>query len=304
MKKTSGRKLNKLFLSALCVLCTCLLFVVFSSAKSGDYEGDKYLPDFIIEIAEGSHNTLGEINNVDRYERAFALQNASVGGDYIIEFQSSGADSSHQFIAANALRIMANDLGNCAMFTTSNSSTIVEHADWPDSHDMGLAFNTHFYDPYKETNYFGSKEDTAKNKAISYYNSAISAYKNGNLTSALQEIGKGAHFVQDACEAHHATNKTAVSSNHSAYEKYIDTVLGSISVTGNTLDSSVYEEALICSPGQILRNNSYASYCLGNRVTVSSNCPDYFDAANATIINAIIGTVQYYYKFAVETGLY
>ena len=302
MKYSLSEKVKRALLCICVMLCMSLVFFVFSFAASDEYEGDKYLPEIIIEMAEGSRQTLGEINDFDRYERAYALMNSSVGGDYVIEFQSSGADGTHQFIAANALRIMANDLGNSTMM--NYSSTIVEYADWPDSHDIGALFNTHFYNPYTEKNYGGSTESTAKNKAISYYNDALDYYKKGNLTSAMQELGKGAHFVADACEAHHATNKTALGTNHSSYEKYIDTVLSQIKVPGNTLDSSVYEEAKICTPGQILRNNSYASYCLGDRVTVSSSSKDYFDAANATVINAIIGTVQYYYSFAVETGLY
>ena len=297
--------LKKIFLKASLLLLSLTILIISSVIVSGaeKYDGDKYLPSFLIEIAEGSDNTLGEINNYDRYQRAYEQENVSVGGNYKIEFQAGGADHTHQYICASALRILANDKGNCLYFTSSNSSILIENADWPDKNDIGFIFDTHFYNPYTEKNYHAGGT-TAKVKAQSYFDKAVEYYQNGDVTSALQNLSRGSHFAADACEAHHATNKTAVNSNHSAYEKYIDSVRKEFVFPDNSLDESIYSEALQCSVGQLVRNNSYASYCLGNRVTVSSSSPDYYDAARSTVMNAIISNAQYYYKFAVEVGLY
>ncbi|MBR2589849.1 MAG: hypothetical protein IKE65_02890 [Clostridia bacterium] len=284
------------------IVAASLSFNSSAAQNEYEYEGDKYLPDIVFDVLNGVENPLAEINDFDRYERAYEEANTILGAEYKVAFQSGGADHSHQYIAASALRILANDKGDCIYNTSTNSSLIIENADWPDSNDIGFIFDTHFYNPYTEKNYHAGGT-TAKVKATKYYNDAVSAYKNGNVTSALETLSRGSHFVQDASEAHHATNKTAVGSNHSAYEKYIDTVRTRITVPDNHFDESIYQEALVCSVGQIVRNNSYASYCLGDKVTGSESNPDYFDAANGTVINAITGTVQYYYKFAVEVGI-
>ena len=296
-------KMKSLISSVLVCVLLILTLSISTNAANYEYEGDKYLPDYIFEIIDGNDDfSLGAINDFDRYERAYEEANHVLGSDYKVKFNSGGADHTHQFIAASALRILANDKGDCIYNTSSNASLIVEGADWPDKNDIGFIFDTHFYNPYTETNYHAGGT-TAKVKATNYYNEAVSLYKQGKVSDALSELGRGAHFVQDASEAHHATNKTAVGSNHSAYEKYIDTVRSQIQVPGDTLDESIYKEALNCSVGQIVRNNAYASYTLGDKVTGSSDNPDYFDAARSTVINAITGTVQYYYKFAVEVGL-
>ncbi len=285
--------------------CLCIVLLtsaVFLTASAYEYEGDKYLPDFIIDITNGDDYSLTSINDFDRYERAYEEANHVLGANYKVEFQAGGADHTHQYICASALRVLANDKGNCIYNTSANSSVLIENADWPDKNDIGFIFDTHFYNPYTETNYHAGKT-TAKVKATEYYNKAVEYYKAGNVSDALANLSRGSHFVADASEAHHATNKTAVGSNHSAYEKYIDTVRTRIQIPDNHFDESVYQEALQCSVGQIVRNNSYASYTLGDKVTGSSDNPDYFDAARSTVINAITGNVQYYYKFAVEVGL-
>ena len=290
-------------LTLIMLLVGILLIGVCLPSYAEEYDGDSYLPEAIRIIADGGDLTLGEINDYDRYERAYEIAGISPAPDCSIAFQSGGTDHSHQYICAQALRILANDKGDCIFFTSENSTKMCEGADWPDSYDMGALFNTHFYNPYTETSY-GGGSTTAKVKAKDYYDKAVTYYKNGDISSAIDEIGRGAHFVSDACEAHHATNKTAVNSNHSSYEKYIDTVRTDAVFPNNTLHTSVYEEALICSVGQLVRNNSYASYSLGSKVTGSSSNPDYRDAARATMMNAIISNVQYFYKFAVEVGIY
>lgn len=293
---------TKKILSLVLVLVVAFSLVLSLNVSAKECEGDKYLSDEILDIANGSNVTLGEINDFDRYERAVIQSNALYGTDYEVNFESGGADHTHQYIASNAIRVLTNDKGPSLFSNSTYSSLVVEGADWPDKSDMGFIFDTHFYDPYKETNWRGGST-TAKIKADNYYNEAIQAYKSGDITLAMQKIGRGSHFCQDACEAHHATNKTAVNSNHSAYESYIDTVRNKCGIPNNSFDKSVYDEAKYLSVKQIVRNNSYASYCLGDKVTGSSSNPDYQDAAIATVQNGIMSTVQYFYKFAVETGM-
>ena len=298
------KRSNHFFAKCICFAITLslLLGIGCISGFAEEYEGDKYLPDLIFDIIQGDDYALTSINDFDRYQRAYEEANYVLGADYKVEFQGGGADHTHQYICATALRVLANDKGNSLYNTDANTSILVENADWPDKNDIGFIFDTHFYNPYTEKNYHAGGT-TAKVKAKEYYDKAVSYYKQGNISEALANLSRGSHFVADACEAHHATNKTAVGSNHSAYEKYIDTIRTRVQVPDNSLDESIYQEALQCSVGQIVRNTSYASYCLGDKVTGSEDNPDYFDAARSTVLNAVVGNVQYYYKFAVEVGL-
>ena len=288
-------------LSLLIVLVLAFSLVFSLSVSAEDCEGDKYLSDEIIDIANGSNDTLGVINDFDRYERAVEQSNALYGTNYSVKFQGGGADHSHQYIASNAIRVLTNDIGPTIFSNSSNSSIVVENSDWPDSNDIGFIFDTHFYNPYSETNYHGGAT-TAKIKADNYFNEAVEAYQKGDMTLAMQKIGRGSHFCADACEAHHANNLTAVGSNHSSYEKYIDTVRSKCAIPNNSFDRSVYNEARYLSVKQIVRNNSYASYTLRDKVTGSESNPDYEDAAIATVQNGIMSSAQYFYKFLLTIG--
>lgn len=278
-------------------------FGISASSESGD-TGEHYLSDSVIDIANGSDDTLGVQNDFNRYEDAYDAENDLNGTDYEVQFGSGGADHTHQYIVANVLLILANDQGNSIYNSSTNSTLLLEGTDWPDSHDRGFIFDSHFYNPYTEKNFAGGST-TAKTKAADYYSQAVTAYKKGDITSAMQYLGRGSHFVSDACEPHHATNLTAVNSIHSKYESYLDDNRNSYKVVGNTFDSSVYEEALSLSVTQIVRNNSYASYTLKTAVeSKNSSKSCYADAGKACVINAMMSNAQYFYKFGKEVGIY
>ena len=95
--------------------CLCIVLLtsaVFLTASAYEYEGDKYLPDFIIDITNGDDYSLTSINDFDRYERAYEEANHVLGANYKVAFQAGGADHTHQDICASALRVLANDKGN------------------------------------------------------------------------------------------------------------------------------------------------------------------------------------------------
>lgn len=277
-------------------------FGLTASSETAD-QSDQYLSDAVLDIANGSNDTLGEINSYNRYEEAYDEANSLYGTSYKVQFTSGGADHTHQYIIANVLKILANDVGNSIYNDSTNSALLLEGTDWPDKHDMGFIFNTHFYNPYTEKN-FNAGSTTAKTKAMDYYDKAVTAYKSGDVTSAMQYLGRGSHFVSDSCETHHANNRTAVDSNHSAYESYIDDNRTQFTIPGSTFDDSVYQEALHLSVGQIVRDNGYASYELISQATGNSSNRDYYDTAKATVCNAMMSNVQYFYKFGIEVGIY
>ena len=145
---------------------------------------------------------------------------------------------------------------------------------------------------------------TAKTRAVDYFDKAVTEYKNGNVALAMSYIGRGAHYVEDACETHHANNRTAVDSNHSSYEKYVDENRLRYKLPGDSMNPALYEEARIIDVGQIIRNNSYASYTLLSAATGSTSNDDYDDAGRSMVRNGLIANIQYFYKFGVEVGIY
>ena len=87
-------------------------------------------------------------------------------------FSSGGVDHTHQYIVANALKILSNDKGNSAFNGELNSSILMEATDWPDKlgneTDAGT-FAGHFYDPDTGKNWLGQKSPTARTRAESLF---------------------------------------------------------------------------------------------------------------------------------------
>ncbi|NSG60870.1 SPASM domain-containing protein [Blautia massiliensis] len=201
------------------------------------------LPTKVQDIANGSDELYGEGVPIEH------------GTNPDERFSSGGVDHTHQYIVANALKILSNDKGNSAFNGELNSSILMEATDWPDKlgneTDAGT-FAGHFYDPDTGKNWLGQKSPTARTRAESYFQAAVNAYRAGDVQLAMSNLGKGTHYVSDLNEPHHASNLTAVNSNHSAFEKYVDKNRKSYTIAGNSFGSSVYTTALNTSTGDLM----------------------------------------------------
>lgn len=58
----------------------------------------------------------------------------------------------------------------------------------------------------------------AQTRAESYYQNAVTLYKLGDVSAAMDFLGKGTHYVSDMNEPHQASNLTAINSNHTEFE--------------------------------------------------------------------------------------
>lgn len=219
-------------------------------------------------------------------------------------FSSGGVDHTHQYIVANALKILSNDKGNSAFNGELNSSILMEATDWPDKlgneTDAGT-FAGHFYDPDTGKNWLGQKSPTARTRAESYFQAAVNAYRAGDVQLAMSNLGKGTHYVSDLNEPHHASNLTAVNSNHSAFEKYVDKNRKSYTIAGNSFGSSVYTTALNTSTGDLMY--SAAKHAKGLAADAQKES-SYDSAGRQSVQHAIQTVTQYMYKFGKEVGIY
>ena len=122
------------------------------------------LPTKVQDIANGSDDLYGEGVPIEH------------GANPDERFSSGGVDHTHQYIVANALKILSNDQGNSAFNGELNSSILMEATDWPDKlgneTDAGT-FAGHFYDPDSGKNWLGQTSPTARTRAESYFQAAV-----------------------------------------------------------------------------------------------------------------------------------
>lgn len=118
---------------------------------------------------------------------------------------------------------------------------------------------------------------------------------------AMSNLGKGTHYVSDLNEPHHASNLTAVNSNHSAFEKYVDKNRKSYTIAGNSFSESVYTTAVNTSTGDLMYSAAkHAKSLVGS----AQNESTYESAARQSVQHAIQTVTQYMYKFGKEVGIY
>ena len=276
-------------------LVVCIGIITGTSnvyAAELDTEMDGKVPEKVLEIANGSDDIYGDGVPIDHTENQKT------------RFKSGGIDHTHQYIIAQALVILNNDCGASIYNDDIYAEILMFNADWPDvlgnETDYGT-FAGHFYDPDTGKNWLGQSSPTARSRAESYYTQALHDYKLGDYESAMAYLGRGSHYVADLNEPHHASNLTALNSNHTEFEKYVDKNRKSYLISGNTLSEDNYDSALNSSVGDLMYSAAKSAKSI---VGKAQNESQYDEAASECVKGAIKSVVQYYYKFGNEVGIY
>lgn len=213
-------------------------------------------------------------------------------------FKSGGSNHTHQYILGTSIAILESD--GCNFLSTDEIATIMENTDWPDKlgneTDSGT-YSGHFFDPDTGKNWLGQKSPTAKTRAISYFNMAINAYENGDKNIAIVLLGRGTHYISDMNEPHHASNKTALNSNHTEFEKYVDENRANYRFPANSFDNKVYESIEQNGLENIIQEYSKKSKKL---YELSTDEDTYELAGEQSVKNAIYSNVAYLYLFQNE----
>lgn len=220
------------------------------------------------------------------------------------QFKSGGATHTHQYIVTKALAVLNKDKGYTMLNNYTYASELKTYTDWPDkvgNESDSATYSGHFYNPYTEKNWMGSTKKTAMTRAMGYFNDAVAAAKAGDMEDAIVKIGKGTHYVSDMNEPHHASNLTALNSNHTAFEKYVDNNLSEFYIAGNTIDKFCYTDTQKRAMYDILRDGAYYAYDLKE---LAQDENTYYQAANKCVQHAIQNVAQYLYAFGVEAGMY
>ncbi len=108
--------------------------------------------------------------------------------------------------------------------------TLAAASGLPDIDETEGLFKAHFYDPDTKVNFVNESSPTAKTRTGAHYYDAwytLQADDFVDVTSdefiqVLESLGRALHYLQDLCEPHHASNKTALNSNHSVFELHVE----------------------------------------------------------------------------------
>lgn len=272
------------------IMATILVGISVTPALAALASENEILPQQVIDISNGSDEIYGPGTSIEHTENPNA------------RFSSGGTDHTHQYIVANALKILNNDKGSSILNT--KAAMICEYTDWPDvvgnETDYGT-FSGHFYDPDTGKNWLGQTSPTARTRAELYFESAVSAYNDGYIDKAMEYLGKGTHYVSDLNQPHHAANLTAVNSNHSDFEKYIDQHRTEYAISGDSLSSNIYNSAVNTSVGNMMYDAAKNAKAM---IDFAQNKSTYDTAGRQSVQNAIKTVSQYVYKFGVEVGVY
>lgn len=290
MSKKNFKSLLSILL-VLALLLTSSSMMVFAD-KSKVVNKKVKVSDGIKKILNGEDFVFGEGTELHK------VNDGSIG----VQFKSGGTDHTHQYIVANALQILKNDKGRSVL--NDKAETLLINTDWPDkvgNETDYCTFSGHFYDPDTGKNWLGLTSPTAYKRAISYFNEAVTLYRSGDISGAMEKLGRGTHYVSDINEPHHAANLTDITSNHSDFESYVDTYRTNFYVYLNTLSSTKYSSAASSSLGTLLYNAAVKSKALSRD---AQNVDKYYSTAKSCVQNAITNQALYLYKFGKTVGIF
>lgn len=212
---------------------------------------------------------------------------------------STNSPSTHQFITTNAITIVKNaypssPLGNYI-------TTLKSYSDYPDTpasdQNDNRSFIGHFYDPDTGRTWTGVTNPTAKTRLIWWYNNAVSEYKAGKATSAMESLGCALHYAADLSTPHHAANKVVGVSMHAEFENYARANQNKYKVTSTT--SSTFTWAKRTSIGDMGHNfavNAKAD------INIAEDGTRFPEATQRTLTKAQRNCATVLYKFLVDIG--
>lgn len=227
--------------------------------------------------------------------------------------KGDGSESgSHELITARACGILLDDMGfwganrNGSIIIALTISLASVIPDKDPAEGLLSGYEGHFYDPDTQTSYTQDKINTAKTNMVKNYNAAKDAYQSGGVSEDFaKSVGKMLHYIQDACEPHHAANVTAalVWQGHSAFEKYADENLNKYIDSYKTLPRNQYSSVASTSKEGLLNT---AAKEAKRYISMVNNTLDktYWDTtAYNTTRNAVRYSTLLLYKLSVEAGI-
>lgn len=228
-------------------------------------------------------------------------------------FESGQQTATHQLITAQAFVAFINDYGFYNINGTEALTVtlcLAAASGLPDKDEDSNGFAGHFYDPDTHENYLGSTSYTAKTNAQTHYNQAYNRLRINVNTPVLgddflyviEKIGRSLHYIQDACEPHHSSNKIAVLSTHTQFESFVDDNIESYISDLETTPSYYYTSARNKSVGDLTKQAAEFSKPLYSVVSSLFIRDNWGDAGSLCATSAVHYSAGMLYKLFYECG--
>lgn len=321
------KKLNKVIAMLMCIsmLFSICSIVGYAFENEEEFSIEDYTWDDIMTMSNSDFREL--LTNFERVYDPFgtyetnpitAIYDENSNSSSVQPRWSSGNSShtesgSHELITARACGILlddkgfwgANESGSILIALMISLASIIPDTDWR----LGVlnGFAGHFYDPDTEKNWLGSDSNTAKTNASDNYDSACVEYNlNGMSELCIESIGKMLHYVQDACEPHHASNVTALEPEglHTEFENYVDEKINTYIDSFTTINAEIYSNKAVMSVGELVREAAWLAkddvlYIMDHNADDS----DWDVVATRTTRNAVLYSAVVLYKFSLELNI-
>lgn len=253
---------------------------------------------------ESITGTYGYNMNTETVQPLWTSGNTDISGN----IKETG---SHELITARACGILLDNKGfwgsnrNASIVIALTISLASILPDRESSTGVSTLFAGHFYDPDTGKNWAKDATDTARTNAVKNYTEARNEYnKNGTSDEFIKYVGRMLHYVQDACEPHHAANIVSLGplSAHSKFEDFADEHLNSY-IDAYTIPSNNYSNALNKSISNIVHEAAVTAKSYSDLVKSASNQTHWNMVAQRTTRNAVLNTALVLYNLSIKTGI-
>lgn len=301
------------FVMTVVMLCPCLFSVTASAVVGGDDVTNDFQYISFEEMKNMSQEELAEYCRelaayIDSQENTTSnpggiqpFWSSETGSDYN-EYTTTAA--THYYITAYGFILFAftaNSMAHTNVFelTDLDIYTIMKFSEEPDKDGWKNGYRDHFYNPESDESYLNGKKENAKLSFINHYNNALTEYRKGNRITAMQELGRSLHFVQDVCEPHHSNNKTVPLNKHDKFETWVGNNFENIEAK-YTISEWKYTYARNSELEKIFKDAAWSSY---DQLSNASKTETFRIAAEKSLGNALLYTTLVLYRFMVTNGL-
>lgn len=209
----------------------------------------------------------------------------------------------HEYITSVACLILKNDKG---FFADQAASAVIITllislaSLLPDKDENSGIFAGHFYNPDTGKSFNGSTTNTAKNNAVSHYNSAVTAANEGEMDQAYEQLGRCLHYVQDVNVPHHAANVISMGplSSHAQFEKFAFENAESCLDSYSTISDSFYNMANNSTVETLIHNAAVFSKARIENVNNVSDKTQWYTIAEVSLEAAARYSALVMYKFS------
>lgn len=211
----------------------------------------------------------------------------------------------HRFVTEQSYEIVSDLDENLANFYAGYAEIMSDFSVKPDEDEDGTAtapYKDHFYNYATEMNYIGEKT-SALTKLSLHYQNAKQCYVDGKFQESMQELSRGAHFLQDLSTPVHTFYESAVDATlklpmHTDFEKKCNEIVADNfdvpDISENYLEKFKFNTVrFIGVEAACLSSDNLSAYYLNEHISDLQACQNAVD-------NAIHATSGLLYKFAIE----